>query len=125
VPLEHWVSRIAVNTCLSQLKAERSRPELRWADLSEEQCAVLENLASNTSELHPAQALAAREIVAKLLSSLTPAERLLVTQLYLEGRSIKEIRQTTGWSGALIRLRAFRTRRKLKKSFTRLMREEK
>src|SRR6478672_9150311 len=36
VPFEHWVSRIAVNTCLSALKAEKSRPEFRWADLSEE-----------------------------------------------------------------------------------------
>src|SRR6202040_895820 len=37
VPLEHWVSRIAVNTCLSQIEAEKVRPELRHADLSEEQ----------------------------------------------------------------------------------------
>src|ERR1041384_4693194 len=29
VPLEHWVSRIAVNTCLSQIESERVRPELR------------------------------------------------------------------------------------------------
>ena len=34
VPLEHWVSRIAVNTCLNALQAEKIRPELRWADLS-------------------------------------------------------------------------------------------
>src|SRR5687767_10316033 len=37
VPIEHWVSRIAVNTCLNQLNAEKIRPELRWADLSEQQ----------------------------------------------------------------------------------------
>src|SRR6266567_4291964 len=35
VPLEHWVSRIAINTCLSQIESERIRPELRHADLSE------------------------------------------------------------------------------------------
>src|SRR5471032_3205205 len=34
VPLEHWVSRIAVNTCLNQIESERVRPELRHADLS-------------------------------------------------------------------------------------------
>src|SRR6201984_491635 len=37
VPLEHWVSRIAVNTCLSQIEAEKGPPELRHADLSEEE----------------------------------------------------------------------------------------
>src|SRR5688500_9394129 len=35
VPFEHWVSRIAVNTCINQLRAERVRPEARVADLSE------------------------------------------------------------------------------------------
>src|SRR6478736_6803662 len=35
VPLEHWVSRIAVNTCLSQIQAEKVRPEFRHADLSD------------------------------------------------------------------------------------------
>src|SRR5438093_1800173 len=45
VPLEHWISRIAVNTCLNQLKAEKIRPEPRWADLSEDQAAVLDSLA--------------------------------------------------------------------------------
>ena len=28
VPLEHWVSRIAVNTCLNQIASERVRPEV-------------------------------------------------------------------------------------------------
>src|SRR6516225_5331783 len=45
VPLEHWVSRIAVNTCLSQINGEKVRPELRHADLSEEEEAVIKNLA--------------------------------------------------------------------------------
>jgi len=38
VPISHWVSRIAVNTCRNQLMAEKARPELRHADLSEEPC---------------------------------------------------------------------------------------
>src|SRR5215210_2611821 len=45
VPLEHWVSRIAVNTCLNQIESEKVRPELRHADLSEEEKAVVNNLA--------------------------------------------------------------------------------
>src|SRR5438309_9257149 len=48
VPLEHWVSRIAVNTCLNQIESERVRPELRHADLSEEEQAVVENLATSS-----------------------------------------------------------------------------
>ena len=44
VPLEHWVSRVAVNTCLNQIESERVRPEVRHADLSVEEQAVIENL---------------------------------------------------------------------------------
>src|SRR5881227_4234286 len=46
VPLEHWVSRIAINTCINQIQAEKARPELREADLSEEQAAVVQNMAA-------------------------------------------------------------------------------
>src|SRR3954454_3036359 len=53
VPLEHWVSRVAVNTCLNQIESERIRPELRQADLSEEQRAMVENLAATSDELGP------------------------------------------------------------------------
>src|ERR671937_3013932 len=53
VPLEHWVSRIAINTCLNQIAGERTRPELRRADLSEQEDAVVENLAASTDELTP------------------------------------------------------------------------
>ena len=52
VPLEHWVSRIAINTCLTQIESERVRPELRHADLSEEEEAVVKNLAVSVEEIH-------------------------------------------------------------------------
>src|ERR1700751_5854968 len=76
VPLEHWVSRIAVNTCLNQIESERVRPELRQADLSEEQAAVVEKMAAETGELGPDQKLASRQLVEHLLQALKPAERL-------------------------------------------------
>ena len=124
VPLEHWVSRIAINTCLNQLAAEKARPELRWADLSEEQTEALEAATSGPEELDPLQNLAAREIVEKLLAQLAPADRLLVTLLHLEGRSVEEIRQITGWNVPVIKVRAFRARRKLRKEFEKLMAEK-
>jgi RNA polymerase sigma-70 factor (ECF subfamily) len=124
VPLEHWVSRIAINTCLNQIKAEQIRPELRWADLSEEQCEMLESVAADTGERHPVDELAARELVGKLLAALAPRDRLLLTLLHLEGRSVEEVKALTGWNGTLIRVRAFRARQKLRKSFGRLMKGE-
>ena len=114
VPLEHWVSRIAVNTCLNQIAAEKVRPELRHADLSEEEQAVVENLATSSEELTPDRQFASRQLVEHLLELLKPVERLVIDMIYLQGRSVEEIRKVTGWSAALIKVRAFRARQKMK-----------
>jgi RNA polymerase sigma-70 factor (ECF subfamily) len=115
VPLEHWVSRIAINTCLNQIQAEKARPELREADLSEEQAAVIQNLASTTDELAPDQSFASRQLVEHLMNALKPAERLVIDLLYLQQRSVAEIRHATGWSAPLVKVRAFRARQKMKR----------
>jgi len=120
VPLEHWVSRIAVNTCLNQIQSEKVRPELRHADLSEEERAVVENLATSSEELAPDQRFASRQLVEHLLGALKPVERLAIDLLYLQGRSVNEIRKITGWSVALIKVRAFRARQKMKDQLARM-----
>jgi RNA polymerase sigma-70 factor (ECF subfamily) len=124
VPLEHWVSRIAVNTCLNQIAAEKIRPELRQADLSEEEQAVVENLTASPEELSPDRKFASRQLVEHLLELLKPAERLAIDLLYLQGRSVEEIRKITGWSTSLIKVRAFRARQKMKNQLTKISAKE-
>jgi RNA polymerase sigma-70 factor (ECF subfamily) len=53
--------------------------------------------------------------VGKLLSQLPPKDRLVITLLDLEEKSVKEISELTGWSPSLVKVRAFRARRKLRK----------
>jgi RNA polymerase sigma-70 factor (ECF subfamily) len=118
VPIEHWVSRIAVNTCLSQIEAEKVRPELRQADLSEEEQAVVENLASSSDELAPDRQLASRQLVEHLLQLLKPVERLVID--LLQGRSVEEIHKITGLGTAAIKVRAFRARQKMKTQLTKM-----
>ena len=125
VPLEHWVSRIAVNTCLNQIESEKVRPELRHADLSAEEQAVIENLAISAEELAPDQRFASRDLVEHLLAALKPIERLAIDLLYLQGRSVEEIRKITGWSAALIKVRAFRARQKMKQQLAKISAKEK
>src|SRR6267143_5211197 len=125
VPVEHWVSRIAVNTCLNQIESERVRPELRHADLSDEEQAVVENLATSSDELAPDQRFASRQLVEHLLAALKPVERLAIDLLYLQGRSVDEIRKITGWSAALIKVRAFRARQKMKGQLAKISVREK
>jgi RNA polymerase sigma-70 factor (ECF subfamily) len=124
VPLEHWVARIAINTCINQIQAEKARPELREADLSEEQASVLHNLAATTEELGPDQAFASRQLVDHLMNALKPAERLVIDLMYLQERSVAEIRQVTGWSAALVKVRAFRARQKMRQLLSNLTARE-
>lgn len=125
VPLEHWVSRVAVNTCLNELDKQRVRPELRWADLSEDEEEVIRNLAHSEEDLDSSQSLAARELVDKMLEQLSPEDRLVVTQLHLEGRTVEELQKMTGWSRTLVKVRAFRARQKMKKHLQALLKETK
>ena len=125
VPIEHWVSRIAVNACLNALKAESVRPELRWSDLSEDQAALLDAIASDTEALDPSAGAASRDIVETMLGALKPQDRLLITMLHLEGYSMEDVRQTTGWKIATIKVRAFRARQKLKQIYTELHSQKK
>jgi RNA polymerase sigma-70 factor (ECF subfamily) len=124
VPFSHWVSRIAVTTCIDHLRAQKRRPEFRWADLSEHEAEVLDAVLTNESDQAPDDAFAARELVNKLLGQLNPADRLVLQLLDLEQKTVAEIRALTGWNSSLIKVRAFRARRKLQKLFQELQRKE-
>lgn len=115
IPFEHWVSRLATRTCLDALRAECRRPEWRWSDLSKEEAAWVEFLLADEAAPPDTSAAFAREIVERLLGQLSPADRLVITLLDLEERSVKEISRLTGWSATLVKVRAFRARRKLRK----------
>jgi RNA polymerase sigma factor (sigma-70 family) len=125
VPFSHWVSRIAVTTCIDQLRAQKRRPEFRWADLSESEAEVLDNVLTDERDTTPGDALAARELVHKLLGQLKPDDRLVIQLLDLDQKTIAEISAQTGWNQTLVKVRAFRARRKLQKLFQELQSKEK
>ncbi|MEN9841204.1 MAG: hypothetical protein RL376_1004 [Verrucomicrobiota bacterium] len=124
VPLAHWVSRIAVTTCIDALRAQKRRPELRWADLSETEADTLDAVLTRDDAADTADALAAHELVHKLLDQLAPQDRMVLQLLDMEQKTLVEIRELTGWNITLIKVRAFRARRKLQKLFQQLSKQE-
>jgi RNA polymerase sigma-70 factor (ECF subfamily) len=124
VPFTHWVSRIAVTTCIDHLRAQKRRPEFRWADLSESEADVLDAVLTNEREVPANDALEATELVQKLLGQLKPDDQLVLRLLDLEQKTIAEIAALTGWNQSLIKVRAFRARRKLQKLFLELRKKE-
>lgn len=124
VPLEHWVSRIAVNHCRNAIRAQASRPEWRMSDLVDDPQGLLDRLdhAANPQP-EPGDDLSAAELVERLLSILEPRDRALIRWLEMEDRTVDQISRETGWSSTLIRVRAFRARRKLNARFGQLRKE--
>ena len=115
VPFQHWVSRLAVRTCFDAIRAKGRRPEVRWSDLGEEQRAWLEFMVAGEALPPDAGPASAGELLEKLLAQLSPADRWVIRLLDLEQKPVKEIARLAGWSIALVKVRAFRARRKLRK----------
>ena len=114
VPVEHWVSRIVINTCLNQIRSEKVRCELRMSDLNEAEAEIVEKLATSTEAPDASDSAASRELVELILTRLDPADRLLIHLLYLEGRKLQEVSDLTGWNQTVIKVRAFRARRRMR-----------
>lgn len=115
-PFEGWLARLAVRTCRDALRSEARRADR--VPLSQ---GAQEWLGSLASEREPAaeDALAARELVEALLAELPAQDRLVLTLLDLEQRSTAEIAALTGWSRALVKVRAFRARMRLREAVRR------
>ena len=122
IPFEHWVSRLAVRTCLDALRSERRRPEWRRADLTEREEEWLDFLldegaaapTAGSAGGADATTTAARELVELLMERLSAEDRLVLRLLDLEERSAAEVGQLTGWSSVGVRVRAFRARGRLR-----------
>lgn len=106
-PFAHWLRKIAVRTGLAHWKA-RERAG-RMAPLTENLPARFEGDPSGHS---PAEAA---ELVHRALAALPPRDRLVITLMHVEERSVAETAELTGWSQTLVKVQAWRARRKLRK----------
>src|SRR5436305_4769972 len=85
MPLGHWISRVAVNTCLNALKAEKIRPEWRLGDFSEEIATKIEKLASTEVDTATTDDFdLAKKLVTVLIAQLALHDRLGITMRHLE-----------------------------------------
>ncbi len=57
-----------------------------------------------------------RELLHKLLEILGAEDQIVLRLMYLEEKSVREVQDVTGWNAALIKVRAFRAKRKLRKA---------
>jgi RNA polymerase sigma-70 factor, ECF subfamily len=113
-PFEHWLMRLAVRTCFDFLRGHQRNREQVFAELTHEEEDWLERHAGSSDAARDDED-AARTLVQKAFEALSPANRLVLTLLELEDRTVKEISSLTGWSVPLVKVRAFRARAELRK----------
>jgi RNA polymerase sigma-70 factor, ECF subfamily len=102
-PFEHWVSRIAVHSCYDFLRATRH----------DRQNVPLDGIEIGVQPSRSDRD--ASELLQWAMARLSADERLVITLLELEERSVRETAALTGWSESNVKVRAFRARQALKK----------
>jgi len=122
-PFEHWLMRTAVHTCYDFLRSHQRHRELTFSELSEPETEWLDRFVA-APEKASEQAEAARALVQRILEQLSPSARLVITLLEIEERSVKEISHLTGWSMALVKVRAFRARAQMRKCLAKIDRRK-
>ncbi|HUD45684.1 MAG TPA: RNA polymerase sigma factor [Candidatus Baltobacteraceae bacterium] len=122
-PFEHWLMRLAVRTCYDFLRSHQRNRETAFTELTETETDWLEQFIVEPDGASE-HAEAARQLIEKVLSRLSPAARLVITLLEIEERPVKEIAELTGWSVPLVKVRAFRARAEMRKIMAKMTPEK-
>jgi RNA polymerase sigma-70 factor, ECF subfamily len=110
-PFEHWLARITITTCYDFLRKERRHRD--QVSLDEMPIEMRDSGVDNAIA-----AGRAKELVEWAMRQLGPDDRLILTLLEIEERTVREISAATGWSESNVKVRAFRARGKLKELLT-------
>jgi RNA polymerase sigma-70 factor (ECF subfamily) len=102
-PLGHWLARIA------------TRAGYRfWKKRSRHGGAVPLDAVDPPAPAGDPAPSAAGALVHALLARLPPPERLVLVLMYFDDCSVREIAERMGWTRAMVKMRAYRARRRLK-----------
>ncbi len=122
-PFEHWLMRLTVRTCYDFLRAHQRSRESTFSELTKPELDWLGQFAENPNSASE-HADAARKLVERLLEGLPPPARLVLTLQVIEGRSVKEISQLTGWPVSVVKVRAFRARAQMRRLLAKIAKEK-
>lgn len=106
-PFLHWLRRIATRVGYRYWKQQ--------ARLRRQSGVPIQDWHRSVEPENNDSAEAAAVLVHELLAELPPRDRLVLTLVYLEGCSIAEAAEMSGWSQTMVKVQAHRARKKLKK----------
>lgn len=122
-----WLSKIAERTCYDYWRERYKRRERSASDLSEAQAKWVARAESDRSiRAHENGAASgeARELLGWALDRLSPEDRAVLELVHIEERPVAEAAELLGWSVVNVKVRAYRSRRKLRAMLERLAARE-
>jgi RNA polymerase sigma-70 factor (ECF subfamily) len=113
---KQWLSAIAVKTCYDFWRKRYRSKELPMSDLTENHREWLKKTLSDQSGRsfqEERREEKAKELLDWAMNKLSAKDRMVLELVYFEGLSMKEVAGLLGWSTANVKVRSFRSRKKL------------
>ena len=121
---EGWLARLTTNLCINILRSSNRRPESMPSELTHDEAEWVDSQLANVSaEQHRSseRGRVAADLAEKVLSQLSPDDRLVLTSIDGDRLSVKEVAEMTGWSKSKVKVQAFRARRRMRKAVEELL----
>ena len=103
-----WLYRVAYNKCLDHLKKNKRKVSVQDIDISE-----TFNIGYLDKKMYQLEQQERLKMIKEAIDSLPDDMALLVTLFYLEENSLKEISAITGQSVNTLKVKLFRSRKRL------------
>lgn len=124
---KYWLSSVTIRTCYDFWRNQYKTRELPMTSLSERQQNRLETVISDRSSqsfYEREMQQEAKETLDWALGKLSAGDRMVVELVFLEGLSGKEAAELLGLSVANVKVRSFRSRKKLQKLLSKPLGEQ-
>ena len=105
----YWLRKIAVRVGYRYWKGH-TKAQIESVSLSAHEIEVPQSLATGVED-----AAEARDFLEEILKLVSPRDRLVLTLLYWDGCSVAEAAELAGWTQAMVKVQAYRARKRLKK----------
>lgn len=116
-PLKHWLVKIATRRSYDFWRSARRSKETPLSVMAGEHVEWLEKVVNSEARAvfdEKGRREAAREVLNWALSHLSAEDRMALSLVHLEGHSVQEAAEILGWSAANVKIRAHRSRKRLR-----------
>lgn len=127
MPFKKWLAGIAVHRSYDYWRRYYRSKEVPLSALTPNHQEWIDGVISNhaTEQFDRGEARQeARELLNYALADLSEKDRIALTLVYLEGLTVKEAAKALGWSAINVRVRAHRSREKMRQKLAPLLHGE-